>query len=182
MTAQSSRDTSENTVGSIIDPESVRDRDDIPFHEERDIIDRETFEIVDDLDDMAPVGVTNDEGEVLLMKVTEDCDRKIPSASVSPDEDFVRSAQQWIEEQTGFTIAFDGIEGIWHFKGRLENEEHTATRYFVVFRGSPVAEEGDVDDPTDVIPEEHGAADIGWFDELPDDAAEAPGTQLFFNH
>jgi 8-oxo-dGTP pyrophosphatase MutT (NUDIX family) len=182
MTAQSSRDTSENTIGSITDPESFRNRDDVPFHEDRDVIDGETFEMLNDLGDMAPVGVTNNEGEVLLMKVNEDCTRKIPSASVAPDEDFVQSAQEWVEEQAGLTIAFDALEGVWYFEGQLENEEQTATRYFVVFSASPVADGSGDDELAGDIPEKHNAADVGWFDELPDDAAEVPGTQVFFNH
>lgn len=178
----SSEDTAETApIESIIDHESLRNRDDIPFHEETDLVDGETLELVENLDDMAPVGVTNDEGEVLLMRVDEDCAWKIPSPSVGPSEDYAEVARRWVTEQAHLTIVLDAVEGVWCYAARLENEDHEATRNFVVFSASPVTDGTAMDDSNTDTPEENTATAVGWFDELPADAEEPPGTRLFFD-
>lgn len=182
MTTQQSENTPETAaVESITDPESLRGRTDIRFHEETDFVDKETFDMVDGLDNLAVVGVTNDDGDVLVMRITEDCAQKMPLSSVKPGEDYAEAARQWVAEQTRLTIMLDAVEAVWRYEFQLENEERKTTRNFVVFSASPVTDEMAVDDPADDILEESDAAAVGWFDELPDDAEKPPGTQLFFD-
>lgn len=180
MTTQSSGESAE-TAESITDPESLRGRDDVAIHEDAERVDGETFDLVADLDNMAVVGVTNDDGEVLLMRVTEDCELKVPTASVAPGEDYAEAARQWVRAQTGFAIELDALEAAWHYEARHEDEERVASRYFVVFSASPATDGTDIDDPAIDGLEDGDAEAIEWFAELPDDAAEAPGTRLFFD-
>lgn len=179
MTTQPSGEASATTaVESITDPESLRGRDDVEFHEDTDVVDGETFDTVEDLDNVAVVGVTNADGEVLLRKLTEDCSRKLPILPVDSGEDYAEVARRAVEENTGLPIELDALEAAWYFEARLEDEERAATRYFVVFSASPATDGTGVEAD---IPEERDAAAVDWFDEVPDDAVEVPGTRLFFD-
>lgn len=177
---QRADDDESGSIGPITDHESLRDRDDVPFHEVTDVVDGETVETVAGLDDMAPVGVEDEAGEVLVMQVTEDCAWKIPSAAVEPGADYAATARHWVADQAGLEITIDEIAGVWRFEVRAEDGSEVATRNFVVFRATPGA--GDPSTPesgTGAIGD-GSATDVGWFDELPAEAEAVPGTDLFF--
>lgn len=180
MTHQHPADDDGGSIGPISDHESLRDREDVPFHEVTEVVDGETVETVAALDDMAPVGVVNEAGEVLVMRVTEDCAWKIPLAAVEPDADYAARARQWVADQAGLEISVDGIAGVWCFTVRDEDGGGEATRNFVVFGathapGDPSASDTSSDDFAD-----GSATEAGWFDQLPADAEAVPGTDLFF--
>lgn len=179
MTTDAADETAPTAAAeSIVDHETLRGLSDVPFHEETERVDSETFDTIDGLDDMAVVGVTNADGDVLLMRVTEDCALKLPTPEVAPDEDFAEAARAWVESQAGLEITLDSIEGVWCHEARLEGADRTATRAFVVFGASPVADE---DGTADTIAERTEAHAVDWFAELSDDTAMAPGTRLFFD-
>lgn len=180
MTTDSPKETSETaTVESITDPESLRDRDDVPFYENTNVADEEMLDVLDDLDDVAVVGITNEDGAVLLRKLTEDCSWKPPMIPVASDEEYAATARRTVAENTGLTVELDALEGVWRYEDRLEDGERTATRSFVVFSASPSPDEPD--GTVDSIPEENDLAAGEWVDELPADADEPPGTRLFFD-
>ncbi|WP_135302609.1 NUDIX domain-containing protein [Haloarcula amylovorans] len=162
----------------ITDPESLRN--DVPFHEESDVVDEEVIDQLDDLDDMAPVGVTNDDGEALVMRVTDDCRWKIPSSAVAPGEDYAEAARQWVETNTGLDVELDGVAGVWRYEVQSAGGDRTATRTFVVFGASPASGDGGGELPTDDVDPAAAAAEAGWFRELPEGAEAVPGTDLFF--
>ncbi|MBX0323028.1 NUDIX domain-containing protein [Halomicroarcula sp. F13] len=169
MTASDSRPAS--GPGPIYDPESLRDSDDVPFHEDTETVDETTLDRLEAMDDMAPVGVTDEDDETLVMQVTETCDWKIPAASVGPDDDFAATARRWVETNAGVAVELTAVEGVWRFEARSADSDRTAERYFVVFAASP-AESRNADGE---------AVDIGWFTDLPADAVAVPGTDLFFD-
>jgi hypothetical protein len=175
MTTQSPEDASD---ASLVDPESLRDRPDVTVHDDIDVVDEETLDIVADLDDMAIVGLTNDDGEVLMMEITDTCDLKLPSASVAPDEDFAAAAREWVESQAGLTIDLDAPTAAWRIELSSEDGDRTAERHFVTYDATLASGErpSDVDDRPD-----DGAEFADWFDEMPDRAAEAPGSPQFFD-
>lgn len=172
MTAHSTDDIDEpSPTDSFTDPETLRERDDVEVHRDAEVVDRETFEVVDDLDHVAVVGVTNDDDEVLLMRVTDDCDLKLPTPSVAPGEDYAEAAREWVAEQAGLRIELDALEAAWRYEARHADEDRATERYFVVYGASP-ASDGEVGT---------GEAEAaGWYDDLPDGATPAPGTDLFF--
>lgn len=182
MSPQSEDAPSPNSaVEPVTDPESLRDRGDVPFHEDVDAVPEETFETIRKLDDLALVGVTNDDGEVLLRRLTETCSLKIPSIAVDPGEDFTATARREVQRNTGLSIELDALEAAWRLEVRPEGgEDRTATRHFVVYSASPTADGSEEDDPT-AIPDDHEAVEVAWYDELPDEAAELPGIDLFFD-
>lgn len=161
------------TTTAITDPEALRDQ--LPFHEDTDVVDGETVETVAELDDMAPVGVTNAAGEALVMRVTDTCSWKIPTTSVGPDEEFAAAATEWVGRNTGLDVELDGPKAVWHLRVEAADGDRTAERYFVVYGGHPSAEHPEV--PTEDAPDP--AAEAGWFETLPAGASEVPGTDLF---
>ncbi|WP_327051622.1 NUDIX domain-containing protein [Halomicrococcus gelatinilyticus] len=181
MTTQQSDETTQTaSVEPITDAETLRERDDVPVHDDEDVVDEGTLDVVDDLDDLAVVGVTNDDGAVLLRRLTEDCEWKLPVEEVARDEDYADAARRAVEEVVGLPVALHAVEAAWHFEARLADGDRTATRDFVVFSASPASDAPDLDDlPVDAA--EDAPAAVGWFDELPADAEEAPGTRLFFD-
>lgn len=181
MTTEPPDETPESAVPeSLTDPDALRDRDDVAFHEERDVVDEETFETVAELDDTAPVGVTNADGEVLLMRITADCRLKIPAAAVEPGDDYAETARRWVETNAGFAVAFDDIAGVWRYEVRVDGADRTATRQFVVFAASPAPGERGAGGPAEISADRE-AVHAAWYDTLPDEAAEVPGTHRFFD-
>jgi ADP-ribose pyrophosphatase YjhB (NUDIX family) len=162
---------------AVTDPEALRDHQDVPFHEESDVVDTETVEAVAEADDMAPVGVTNAAGEVLVMRVTDTCSWKIPTTAVGPDEDFDAAAREWVRRNTGLDIDLDGPLAVWRLRLRAEEVSaggQAASRYFVVYgvdlNDVPELPTADAPDP---------AAETRWVTDLPEGASEVPGTDLF---
>jgi hypothetical protein len=167
------RETS-SSAPSITDPETLRDRPNVPFHEDSDVVDGTTFDAVRELDDAAVAGVTNDDA-VLLIRTTETDPFRLPTADVEADDDYTEQAAQWIESQAGLAADLDSVAAVWQYDVRLEDSGRTASRTFVVYRGTPATDDETLDPGPD------GAADAGWFDELPADVDEVPGTNLFFD-
>lgn len=179
MTANTTDDRPDTAaIDSLTDPTALRDWSGVPFHEDTDTVPAETFDAIRAADDMAPVGVTTDGGETLVMRVTADCSWKIPASNVAPEQAFADAAREWVEENTGVPISIDGIAGVWRLAVRPNDGEGTATRHFVVFEASP-ATDGVPPVPVDDGPER--AREAGWFEELPEGGDRVPGTDLFLD-
>jgi ADP-ribose pyrophosphatase YjhB (NUDIX family) len=178
MTAYTTDDSTDvPDIHAITDPSTLRDE--VPFHEDTDVVPEETFEAIRDADDMAPVGVTTDDGETLVMQVTDTCAWKIPSSSVAPEESFADAAREWVRTNTGLEIDIESVAGVWRLDVRLDGSDRTASQHFVVFEASPVS-----DDPAPPVPidgDDDRALDAGWFTDLPEDGARVPGTDLFLD-
>lgn len=167
-------DASATPVEQITDHERLRDDPDVPFHDERDVVDAPTIEKFASLPDLAGVGIENADGEALLRRATETCSWKMPVAQVAPEEDFAARITDHVQETVGFDIDLDGIAGVWDIRLRTEDDRRTASRAFVIFSGS--TESYDLDAAT---PSGDPVEEAGWFDELPEGASEVPGTDLF---
>lgn len=156
----------------LTDPETLRDRDDVPFHEQTDEVDAGTVDTVAELDDMAPVGVTDGDGQVLVARITDTCRWKIPSAAVADDVAFAAAAREWVHQNTGLALDLGDPEAVWQL--RVTDGDRSASRYFVVYGaavdGSPEIPTADAPDP---------AAETRWVRSLPEGGSEVPGTGLF---
>lgn len=109
MTANSADD---GTLGTpITELDALRDRHEVPHSVETEVVDGDLVETIERLENLAVVGVTNDRGAVLLLRVTEDCELKPPTPSVAPDEDYAATARDWVESQAGFPITLEAVEG-----------------------------------------------------------------------
>jgi hypothetical protein len=174
MTHNNATEDSRTSVEQLTDHERLRDDPEVPFHEERDVVDASVLDEFASLPDLAGVGIENADGEALLRRATETCSWKLPVAQVAPEEDFAARITDHVRETLGFDVYLDGIAGVWDIRLRTEDDQRTASRAFVIFSGSTESDDLDAATPTGDPVEE-----AGWFDELPEGASEVPGTDLF---
>lgn len=169
-------DSSPTATEPIVDHESLRDRDDVPFHEDRDVVDPSVVDRVADLPDLAGVGITNQDGDVLFRRLTDTCSWKIPVAPVPPEADFAAAITGHVRDTIGVTVELGGIEGVWDARLASSDGDRTAERAFVIFEGALV---GDADDLAGAAPDGDAVEEAGWFARLPEGADEIPGTHAF---
>ncbi|MEF8886598.1 MAG: NUDIX domain-containing protein [Haloarculaceae archaeon] len=173
MTANT--DPADRALEPLTDVGRLRHRDDVSFHREEDTVPATVVDEVADLPDLASVGITNEEGELLCRRLTETCSWKIPTESVAPGEDFAAAIREHVPETLGFRVEVDALVGVWEVHLAAADGDRTATRTFVTFEGSPAdaryeVDAGAADDPVE---------EAGWFAELPEDADRLPGTDHF---
>jgi ADP-ribose pyrophosphatase YjhB (NUDIX family) len=155
---------------SLSDPESLRE--DVPFVEETSVHDDEDHCSVG-IDGRAVVGVTNDDGEVLLAVHEESSIAMLPHGPVEPGDDWATVGRRAVEEMTGVTVELVGPELVRNFDHFVEgNDERHTTSYNVVFRASPAGDETSTGDPGVVGNDDW---DAGWFDEFPGDLMDVGG-------
>ena len=156
---------------SLTDPESLREREDVAFVEETSVHDDEDHCSVG-IDGRAVVGVTNDDGEVLLAVHEESSIAMLPHGPVEPGNDWGTVGRRAVEEMTGVAVELDGPELVRDFDHFVEgdDERHT-TSHNVVFRASPAGDET----ATDPGVAGNDDWDAGWFDEFPEDLSAVEG-------
>jgi hypothetical protein len=167
-----------DSIGPIVDHETLREHDDVPYHDETDVVDTDTVEWMADADDMAAVGVTNGEGDLLLRRLTETCAWKIPVETVDSDDDFAAAITDHVRETIGFDLELDGIAGVWDVTVRTEDGSQSASRAFVTFSATPAAGAYDLDA---VSPAGDPVVASDWFGALPENAQTIPGTESFLD-
>jgi hypothetical protein len=150
----------------------------VPVHEPVDTVPDAVVDQMAALPDLASVGITNDDGEVLLRRLTETCSWKIPTASVASDEDFVAAIDDQIPATIGLAVDIESVRGVWDVTVQTEDNSASAARTFVVFEGASPTGEFDLAGAT---PTGDAVEEAAWFETLPDDADEVPGTALFFD-
>lgn len=153
----------------LLDPESLRDREDVEFLDKPSVEHQDHFEVYEPVEGMVIVGVTDDDGAVLVAYDESVPVWLLPHATVERDEDWAAVARREIESQTGVEIEIDGIELVRRKRYRSEDDRQT-TGYDVVFRASPAADETPSEN-VDVVGEHDW--DFGWFEEVPEGDNEA---------
>jgi hypothetical protein len=156
-------------VKSLHDPEQLRDREDVPFDEETHVVDREEFEATrENVDSHVVVGVTNGEGEVLLM---DDGSHgwTLAAFPAEPGEDWMATARRGVENLTGVSITLDEAVRVRRVDFCPQGDaEGRFSMYNVIFRASLV-EGRPVASPETL--EDAGILDVGWFAEVPEEQA-----------
>lgn len=155
--------------------------------------DESHFETRDEYAGFVIVGITNDDGDVLLLETEKGAFWRLPHARVDSVADYVQVAVDNVHTQLGHDVLVDRIVQVRQFDAVLE-ESQAAT----------VA--GDIDDPDDLrdfdghtrahdvlfevsLPtatgadadaiEFHGDPEVSWFDSVPDGAPGGlPGDDL----
>lgn len=164
---------SSSVLDSLTDPESLRDRDDVPFVAETSVHDDADHCSVG-IEGRAVVGVTDADGR-LLLAIHEDASvAMLPHGPVESGDDWTAVGRRAVEEMTGVAVEIDEPELVRDFDHFVEgdDERHT-TSYNVVFRASPVAGGSGADDPG--VPE-NDDWDAAWFDEFPEDLSDVGGS------
>lgn len=162
--------TDESPVESLPDPELLLDREDVEFREETKVVEPERFETfrerTETIDGVTVVGVTNDDGAVLLTGHEDDGWRPT-GGGVEPGEDWAAAGRRTAEAEAGVPIVLDRPEVLKRYTYRLEGgDDREVDEYFVFFRGS-LADES-ATDLSDLDSQED--ATVGWFDEVPENA------------
>ena len=153
----------------LTDPESLVDRDDVDFREEASVEHQHHFELYEPIEGIIVVGVTDDEGRVLLMVHSEDPGVVLPYAPVESGEDWVAVARRKIEEAAGVDVDIDGVERVRrkYFSPEGDDERQTMG-YDVVVCARPST--GETFGESTSVGEE-GDWSLKWVDEIPEDAA-----------
>lgn len=162
---------------SLSDPESLRDREDVAFDEQSRSIDRETFEALreryDAIDGVVQVGVTSDDGAVLLWGPDGWAP---PGGDVEPGEDWAAAARRAIEELAGVSVDIDGPELVERIEFGVEDEADSRFPAYNVLFGASLPDDTGPADVEVVDDLDHPYFDDGtdlelaWFDEVPEDA------------
>ncbi len=167
-------------IDSLSDPETLRDRG-VRFDPVERSLEREQFEGLreryDAIAGVVQVGLTTDDGRVLLEGSTESGGWAPPGGSVDPGEDWVASARSSMERQTGTDVEIDGAVLVEELTFRLEGDpDESFAGYGVTFAASLAsAADAFVENPTIVdhplLPEDHDRT-FEWFEAVPEDVNE----------
>ena len=149
---------------SFSDPESLHNRSGVPFREETRSVSQDEFEsVVRNVDSHAAVGITDDEGNVLLVNDGSHGWTLI-ARPVDAGEDWTTAARREAERLLDDRVDLEGIELVRRIEFHTPSDEGRRTSmYNVVFRASvdgvPVIEVSGTedDDPS-----------LGWFERVPD--------------
>lgn len=172
MTSDTDKDASQSAVAAISDPTAFHEVADVPVHKDTDVAPPDVVNQLADAPDMAIVGVENDDGAVLLRRLTDTCAWKLPVATVEEDEAYGAAVRDHVTETIG-ALELEAVEGVWSVDVRSEDGDRTASRTFAVFSGTLAWAE--------LSPPADGVAEAGWFEKLPESAEELPGTDRFFD-
>ena len=158
---------------SLTDPAALRDRTNVTAlestytHEDPDHCEASAA-------GRAVVGVTNSDGEALLLVPDESDHVILPNTVVESDDDWATVARRTVAKETDTDIRLDGIEYVRTVDHVVETGDgtgngtrHQNTTQHVLFHASPV----DATDETEPTAAEDGWH-AGWYDELPVDPDE----------
>ncbi|WP_265110073.1 NUDIX hydrolase [Halosolutus halophilus] len=152
------------TSGLDLDPESLCDRDEVAVQTETRTGTRSEFETARELEHHVTVGITNDDGEVLLVS---DGARgwTLPAVPVDPDEDWAAAGRRAITTTTGAEASLDEPVRVRRVEFRQDDHANrVVTTYDVLVRatvtGRPIA-----DEPTLAGDD---VADLLWLDRAPE--------------
>jgi hypothetical protein len=153
--------------------ETLRSRDDVDSADDATDVPSEDFgELREELaptDGWAVVGLTNDDGALLLM----DDGRHgwtLPAIPVR-DGDWADRAREVAESLTGRPTDLIGVERVRRLDYREEDGDGHLTVHHVVLRAASTSGEPVADEPTVGC---DGSAEVEWFDALPDDLEGVP--------
>jgi len=164
------------TDAEAIDPAAVDAAADDAVVETR-VLDDETFATFEQLAGMAAVGVTRDDGAVLLWEGPRGW--TLPFTPVAEGESWGEAGRTVIEELTGVTFELKDVETMREVENERESDGETVTTREVVFAARRISEEtaetlaafeADADHP-----------DVEWFDSVPEDADAVGDIQRFLD-
>ncbi|WP_058827497.1 hypothetical protein ACH9L7_19735 (plasmid) [Haloferax sp. S1W] len=150
-------------MDSFSDPDDLRDRAEVSFHDEVRQLPADKFEsVAEELDSHAVVGITNDDGDILLMNDGSH-GWTLVAFPVEHGEDWMTVAQQKSEALLDDTVVVEKVEFIRRVVFQsVDDDSQRTTMYNVVFRAS-------ADDSVSVEKTvEKDDLSLRWFDGVPD--------------
>lgn len=161
-TIEQRSDDDRPTELSVTDPEALADRNGLEIrqrtftHESREHCEA-------DAAGRAIVGVTDEDGR-LLVQVNREIDCAVlPNDTVGLDEDWATVGRHSVEERAGISVTLDSVERVRRVEHVVEGESTSQlTTHHVVFGASVASPETSLDGLC-----EDNDWEIGWYDELP---------------
>ncbi|WP_247730572.1 hypothetical protein [Halovivax limisalsi] len=119
----------------------------------------------------AVVGVTNDDGETLVLIEDDHGIALLPHGRVEASDDWADAAHEGVEGQTGIAVALESVAAVRTVDHVVDGTENTTTRR-VVYRASPAG--GEIQACKRSAEAGSDGFRAAWVDELPADV-EVPG-------
>lgn len=157
-------------MDSLRDPAALHSRANVAYREEDTENEPDAFEYFEGIDGLAVVGVTNDDGAVLLMDSPHGW--RLPYGPVGAEADWVAASERIGEELTGAATTITGVERVNHVARTHAEDGRTTTSFDVVLRAAPVAGTPVSADPGFGPWED---LNVQWFDDVPEDAYREHG-------
>ncbi|MFB6268893.1 MAG: NUDIX domain-containing protein [Halobacterium sp.] len=157
---------------SLLDPEDCRERTDVLFREETEVVDdRAAFNGHETWAGTVAVGVLNGDGEVLLVDAPQGW--RLPASPVRAGDDWAAVARRWVAQKTGRAVDVEAVERVTRTSYRLSGSAtRQTTGYRVVFRADPVDRETPMDDLAAKRRLDGDDWSADWFGSVPDGVAE----------
>lgn len=172
---------------SLTDPERLRDRDGVRFLEESRIVPQSEFEsVVETADSHVAVGITDDDGAVLLENDGAH-GWTLPAFVVDAGEDWAETARHGIDRLTDGPVELAAPELVRRVEFRPDGQERAGAdpesrfrMYNVVVRAAAVDQESIAIDRST---ERGSERNLEWFAEVPDEqeGAVADDIRLFLD-
>lgn len=166
---------------SLSDPEALVEDDAVSFREQTAVVDDDRFETIRERAEtkagVAVVGITNDDGELLLVKTDWSDGWVLPGYSIEPGDDWVETAESAAERQTGLEIEIERVARVnRRFYKKEASDEQFSSGYAVVFMGTPTDDTQSLDSVTPTCEE---IVDRDWFDKSPDNVDPGKESELW---
>ena len=130
-------------MDAITDPASLRGRDDVEFLAPEPTESADHFDAYADAAGRAIVGVTDDDGRLLVMEHPELPVPGLNTTVVESGADFVATAREGVALGTGLDVAVEDVLRVRHQRPRHPDDRETEA-YEVVFAATPTGD-GEID-------------------------------------
>lgn len=175
MSDQPSDTSSSCTVPGFTDPQNPSEEGETQIHTQEDTVPQEVIEEVRSIGDMVVLCLTDEQGRILLRKLTETCPWKPPLKPVPDNSEYTELAVSLAEDELPFPVQITSIGGIWRFELEANDGPGTVAQNFVIFESSPSSSEYQTE--TSDSETDKKLADVSWFDEIPETAEDVPGVE-----
>lgn len=151
------------------DPEAAADRRSIDY-DARTYVHESTDHCEADGKGRVVVGVTNDEGEALLLVDQDRSIAMLPNATIDSGDDWLPAARRAVAEATGLDVTIGDPIRVRRIEHTTEESDtpHNVTGH-VVFGASPT------DD--NLMTPDDAPFEVGWYDSLPVEVPDDPSTR-----
>ena len=157
------------TMNELTDPETLRECDSVEFVDTSPEEHQGHYELYEPIAGMAIVGVTGEDGRLLLLRREDGAIPVLPYGWTRPGDDWMATARAAVADSTDIEVAIGGVLRVRRHTYRSETGAET-TGYDVVFAATPEGDRNVSEVPGLSCQEEWTAA---WRDtamlDLPDD-------------